>query len=70
MGSWALAPGDFLSESDFERSQPINAEQSEPCQNQPILATEKDLKSGITSTVQLYVRLKNLSALSKLKVHV
>ena len=38
-------------------------------QNQPILATEKESESGIASAVQLYVRLKNIAALSKLKVH-
>jgi hypothetical protein len=33
------------------------------------LASEKESESGIASTVKLWVRLKNVSALSKLKVH-
>ena len=37
-------------------------------QYQPILGTEKESESGIASTVRLYVRLKNISALSKMKV--
>ncbi len=48
--------------------QPIKTRRlGEPCQNQQILDSEEDLESGITSTVQLYVRLKNISALSNLK---
>jgi hypothetical protein len=38
-------------------------------QDQPTLASEKESEGGIASTVKLYVRLKNISALSKLKVH-
>jgi hypothetical protein len=36
-------------------------------QDQPIVATEKESESGIASTVQLYVRLKNIAALSELR---
>jgi hypothetical protein len=36
--------------------------------DQPIFATKEELESGIASTVQIYVRLKDISALSKLKV--
>jgi hypothetical protein len=37
-------------------------------QYQPILDTEKESESGIAPAVRLYVRLKNISALSKMKV--
>jgi hypothetical protein len=36
-------------------------------QNQRILDTEKESESGIASAVQLYVRLKNIAALSELR---
>jgi hypothetical protein len=36
-------------------------------QDQPIVAIEEESESGIASTVQLYVRLKNIAALSELR---
>jgi hypothetical protein len=38
-------------------------------QDQPTSANDKASASGIEPTVKLYVRLKNIAALSKLKVH-